>query len=178
MGKGSTDAQIAAIIESKANAVYDRMEKKLLKFCEQVCAQAVNFRLSTPNAHDFTGNLLGSIAVALYRKGRLIHAVYSADDVKAPTHTKMTHPHSYFFVVDYSGEKHTAYKATVKTDEGYGPNDAESFVVYYEPNPNAIFEIVCAYTTEYATWVEMERQTTGYVNMVKFMEINTVKAVS
>lgn len=173
-----TSVQLEQIIRRQQEGVYDRMEKKLLKFCEQVCAQAVNFRLSAPNAHDFTGNLLGSIVVALYRRGKLVNAVYSADKVEAPIRNKMTSPRTYYFVVDYSGDEHKKYKARVKTDEGYGPNDAESFVVYYEPNPKSVFEVVCAYTTEYAEWVEKQRQTTGFLNTVNFVKMNVTKAVS
>ena len=163
-------------LEKQLESKYDEMEVKLRKFCDDICEKAVDFRLNEPNAHDFTGNLLNSIAVALYRKGKLVQATFSSSIVPAAIAPKMTFPKYYHWKPDYQGTERT-YEAEVETDGGYGKYDAQSFVVYYEPNKKAIFEIVCAYTTEYAQFVEMQRNTTGFLNTVQFIEINTPKVI-
>lgn len=163
-------------IEKQLEKVYDRKEKELKKYCDVLCERAIDFRLAEPEAHDFTGNLLNSIAVVLYRRGKLVQATLSSSMVPGEIARKMTAGKFYHFKPDYSGVERT-YQPEVKTDEGYGKYDAQSFVLYYEANPNAIFEIVCAYTVEYAKFVEMQRHTTGYLNEVSFIKINTANVI-
>lgn len=164
-------------IEAKAEEVYDRKEVELKKFCDDICESAVNFRLDNQRAHDFTGNLLNSIAVALYRRGKLVQATFSSSIVPGAIAPKMTAPKTYHWNPDYQGDERS-YQADVKTDEGYGKYDAQSFVVYYKADKKAIFEIVCAYTVEYANWVETQRQTTGFLQTVEFVKINAPKVIT
>lgn len=174
---GQSNADILRLgIERQMEAKYDEMELKLKKHCDDICERAVDFRLSEPNAHDFTGNLLNSIVVALYRRGKLAQATFSASMVPGEIAPKMTTGKFYHWKPDYQGDERS-FQADVKTDEGYGKYDAQSFVVYYKADPKLVFEIVCAYTTEYATWVEQQRNTTGFLNTVQFMEISTPKVI-
>lgn len=163
-------------IERRLEEKYDEMEVKLKKHCDDICESAVNFRLDEPNAHEFTGNLLNSIAVALYRRGKLVQATFSSSMVPGAIAPKMTTDKFYHWKPDWQGDERT-FRADVKTDEGYGKYDAQSFVVYYNPDKKAVFEIVCAYTTEYAKWVEQQRNTTGFLNTVQYIEINTPKVI-
>ena len=175
MGKSNGDI-LKFAIEEQLERKYDDMEVELKKYCDTLCETAIDFRLSAPNAHNFTGNLLNSIVVALYRRGRLVQATFSAGLVQEAIAPQMTIGKFYHWRPDYEGEERT-YRPEIKTIEGYGKFDARSFVAYYKPNKDAIFEIVCAYTTEYAQWVEMQSATTGYLNMVQFIEINTPKVI-
>ncbi len=163
-------------IEKQLEKIYDRKEADLKIFCDELCERAIDFRLSEPEGHDFTGNLLNSIAVALYRRGKLVQATFSSSMVPGEIGKKMTTGKFYHWKPDYTGVERT-YQPEVQTDEGYGKYDAQSFVVYYQPNPKAIFEIVCAYTVEYASFVEMQRHTTGYLSEVEFIKVNAPKVV-
>ena len=163
-------------IAKQLEAKYDEMESNLKKHCDEICERAVDFRLSEPNAHDFTGNLLNSIVVALYRRGKLVQASFSSSIVPSEIGPKMTGGKFYHWKPDYQGVERS-FQPDIKTNEGYGKYDAQSFVVYYEANPKLLFEIVCAYTTEYATWVEQQRNTTGFLNTVQFIQISTPKLI-
>ena len=163
-------------LERQMESKYDEMESRFKKHCDDICEQAVDFRLDNPNAHDFTGNLLNSIVVALYRRGKLVQATFSSSMVPGEIAPKMTKGKFYHWKPDYQGDERT-FLPDVQTDEGYGKYDAQSFVVYYKPDPKAVFEIVCAYTAEYATWVEQQRNTTGFLNTVQFIQISTPKVI-
>lgn len=163
-------------LERQMESKYDEMESRLKKHCDDICERAVDFRLDEKGAHDFTGNLLNSIVVALYRRGKLVQATFSSSMVPGEIAPKMTMGKFYHWKPDYQGVERT-YTPEVKTNEGYGKYDAQSFVTYYQANPKLIFEIVCAYTTEYATWVEQQRNTTGFLNTVQFIQISTPKLI-
>ena len=143
----------------------DETEKQCRSFCSELCRFAVWFRLREPNAHDFTGNLLNSIVVALYRNKKPIYASYANDIMPKAIAVKMTESHGrYYFKRDYSSEDHTVYIPEVETNESLGLNDAMRVVQSYKPVGNNMFDILVAYSTEYAEFVEDERATTGFLN--------------
>jgi len=140
--------------------IFDEVEIRCRKFCAELCQSAITYRKSNPRAHNFTGNLLNSIVVCLYRLGSPIYACYAADRTTKAIQVKMTHPKSYFFKGDYDG-KSSRYHPTVVTDEGWGEDDARQFFQSYRPEGKNLFDIVVAYPTEYGEWVEMKRSSTG-----------------
>lgn len=143
-----------------------RME--LNKWCWEILEAAVQAREKDPNAHDFTGNLLNSIVVCLYEDGRPYAPYFASDIGVIPAKTrKMSFPKRYHFNSDYSGESRN-YVPEVKTNEGWGRSDAERFFATYRCDVRNHFNIVVAYTTEYADWVEMQRGTTGILNTQKY----------
>lgn len=154
--------------------ILDEVEKRCYDYCEELCRSAVSYRKSEPEKHDFTGNLLNSIAVCLYRDGNPKEAWYSQDIVFEATQAKMTAPRKYRFFNDYSGAK-SRYNPDVKTDEGYGANDALNFFMSYRPAGRRAFDIVVAYTTEYADWVEQERGTTGIMRTYDFADRTAIQ---
>lgn len=162
---------IRIALERKAEDIYDRKEAELKLFCDELCEKAMEFRITNPEAHNFTGNLLNSIAVVLYRRGKFVQATLSSEYVQEAIAPKMTHPYIYHWSPDYEGAR-SDYEPTFYTNKGYGEYDAKSFVAKYKPKKKPIFEIVCAYTVEYARFVEMQRQTTGYLNLVQFVQIS------
>ena len=157
----------------------DVIERKLDKYCKNLLNEAVQFRFSAPGAHNFTGNLVGSIVAGLFRDGNLIVYYISGEgnNVDRVRKKKMTYPKRYFFKEDYDTVPHTVYKPEVVTDSGFGRDDAKRFIESYMPSKNSLFEVVVAYTTEYASFVETERHTTGYLNTVNFIKMTAVKAV-
>lgn len=117
-----------------------------------------------PLAHDFTGNLLNSIVVCLYRERKPILAWYAYESIDNAIAPKMTAPKRYWFESDYQNTEsayHYKSPAEVETDMGFGENDAKRFFMGYKPKGKNMFDIIVAYTTEYAEWVEMHRHTTG-----------------
>ena len=48
-----------------------------------------------------------------------------------------------------------------------GIEDAYEFISTFKPDTSG-FVIVVAYTTDYATWVEQQRQTTGFINTLQY----------
>ncbi len=145
--------------------ILDEVDKTAAFLCERLIANAVLNRQNAPGAHDFTGNLLNSIVTGYYLDGEL-RAFFRAESagVRPSRYYKMRASHgTYFFKYDYRGRK-SYYKPTIETDGGKGVEDAEMFIMTYTPRIRNGFEIVVAYTTEYATWVENERRTTGFMN--------------
>lgn len=170
-------------LENFARARYDELEERLMKHCDEIMEQAITFRLKNPNAHDFTGNLLNSIVVALYRSGRLVYyTVPSQLGVKPPFDWKMTAPKKYYFSetksrlgLDWSNTKPSSYYAPAKVTNGKtGVQDAQDFIHSFKPDRRVIFQIVVAYTADYAEWVET---TTGYMRTVQWIQLNTGKAI-
>ena len=153
--------------------IEDMTEQELQKYCWSILQAAIKARESNPNAHDFTGNLLNSIVVCLYRRRKPVIAYFSSSLVGEAIRPKMrvltTKEKRYGFNPDYSG-KHSVYKPTVNTNGGWGRDDAEEFFETYVPKGNNMFDIVVAYTVEYANWVEIQRQTTGILQTQKFAE--------
>lgn len=161
-------------------------EKQCRSFCAELCRFAVLFRLREPNAHDFTGNLISSIVVALYRNKKPIYVSYANDIMPKAIQVEMTKSHGrYIFRRDYDGEEHTAYVPEVETDESLGLDDAMRVVRSYKPVGKNMFDILVAYSTEYAEFVENERATTGFLNTydhakyagIKFLGLPTLSMI-
>lgn len=141
--------------------IFDTVENRCRKFCTELCAEAIRARLTAPGAHNFTGNLLNSIVVCLYREKQPVSACYAAKFVPEAIQVKMTRRRrSYTFKSDYDGAK-SRYLPTVQTNGGWGVDDARNFFQNYIPGGNNLFDIVVAYPVEYANWIEMKRATTG-----------------
>ena len=138
-------------------------------FCDFLCEQAIKHRETAPGKHDFTGNLLNSIVVCLYKKNKPVYASYAAERVAKAIQVKMTAPKKYSFKSDYEGAQ-SYYNPTIKTDEGWGERDAAAFFRSYNPHNNSLFTIVVAYPVEYADWVEAMRATAGILNV--YVEAN------
>lgn len=158
---------IKVIIQRQLQEKYDEIEQKLRSMCRHFIEKAVAFRLSNPNAHNFTGNLLNSIVAGIWRNGKYLGAY--TPNVKTELYGKMTAPGSYYFTVDYEGVA-SRYKPAVMTDRGYGDYDAREFIMNYQPDPKALFEIVIAYTVEYASFVEMQNHTVGFLELEQYVK--------
>ncbi len=164
----ATKAQILKAIGDYREKIIAEVEKRCRDYCEDLCWSAINSRKSAPDAHDFTGNLLGSIVVGLYKEREPVVAYYSAEqNIAKAIQVKMSanakYKKKYTFNPDYTGVP-SVFKADVRTDKGWGEDDARQFFQWYRPQGKNLFDIVVAYTTEYADWVEMERETTGILN--------------
>lgn len=159
----ATNSQIVhfAIADYKT-AIYNEIEKRCRKFCTDLCQEAIKARRNTEGAHNFTGNLLNSIVVCLYKNREPINAYYAAQYVPKAIQVKMRARtrKSYRFNPDYDGEK-SHYLPTVQTNGGWGEDDARNFFQNYRPQSTNLFDIVVAYPVEYGNWVEMRRGTTG-----------------
>lgn len=142
--------------------ILDEVEIRCRKFCTDLCQEAIRERKNAKGAHNFTGNLLNSIVVCLYREGEPINAYYAAQYVPKAIQVKMRarKRKSYRFNPDYDGDK-SHYLPTVQTNGGWGEDDARNFFWQYTPKGNNLFDIVVAYPVEYGDWVEMKRGTTG-----------------
>ena len=136
-----------AVEDYKNRVIIPTMEAELKKWCSHILDAAITARQRNPRAHNFTGNLLNSIVVCVYKNGRPIIAYFSSDIV----------PES-------------AYLPTVETNGGWGRDDAQEFFESYKPKGNNLFDIVVAYTVEYANWVQMERGTAGILNTYAYAE--------
>ena len=149
--------------------IFDTVEHRCRKFCANLCIEAISARKSAPGAHDFTGNLITSIVVCLYRDGVARDAWYSAQYERKAIRIKMRQrpvKKRYYFPVDYSGEAKTTYTPPADSPQvsgRYGVDDAKAFFQNYKPSGNNLFDIVIAYPVEYAEWIEMHRATTGIV---------------
>lgn len=145
--------------------ILDTTEKELSAYCWRLLDSAIKNREQNDAAHDFTGNLLNSIVICLYREGSPAIAYYASSLVPEAISPKMKQRkrRRYFFRPDYSGEN-SAYLPTIQTNGGWGRDDAEEFFESYNPRGRNMFDIVVAYTVEYAKWVEVQRQTTGIIN--------------
>ena len=148
-----------------------RIEKGCRLYCSNILESALKARLRNPNAHNFTGNLLNSIVVCLYKKGKPLTAYYAAGKVDEPICAKMSFrgKYTYRFNPDYDGAR-SRYIPTVKTDGGWGQEDARRFFADYKPQGENLFDIVVAYPVEYAEWVDMQRQTTGFMQTFQYAE--------
>ena len=141
----------------------DELEKRCRDFCAELCKAAVKFRQEGPG-HNYTGNLINSIVVVLYRQGKPIHASYANDIIPEAIQFKMTASHKkYVFKRDYDGEEHTVYLPELETNELLGLDDAMYVAQNYKPAGRNMFDILVAYSTEYAEFVESQRQATGII---------------
>lgn len=151
--------------------ILDEVEIHCRKFCTDLCQEAINARQNTEGAHNFTGNLLNSIVVCLYREREPINAYYAAQYVPKAIHVKMRERKrkSYRFNPDYDGDK-SHYLPTVQTNGGWGEDDARNFFQNYTPKGKNLFDIVIAYPVEYANWIEIKRGTTGIMRAYSWSE--------
>ena len=158
-------------IEQHWKNILDNVEKKCRTYCSNLCLEAVKQRQQMPGSHNFTGNLLNSIVVCLYRDNKPVAAYYAAQYAAEAIQVKMRMRKSrrYFFNPDYEGEK-SAYLPTIQTNGGWGVDDARKFFQEYRPGSGNVFDIVVVYPVEYATWIEYKRGTTGIVNTRQYAE--------
>ena len=163
---------IAKAVENYKNQVIiPTMEAELKKWCSQILDAAIKARMRNPKAHNFTGNLIDSIVICLYRKKKPVMAWYAHDRVPEAIMPKMRKRlrKRVFFKRDYDGEE-SAYLPTIETNGGWGYEDAQEFFESYTPKGNYLFDIVVAYPVEYANWVQMQRASTGILNTWQFAE--------
>jgi len=163
---GTNSAIINSAVRDYKLYIQDKTEETLREWCDDLVTTAVRERLKEPKAHNFTGNLLNSIVAGLYRGGTCVYAVYAAGNIPMAIRPKMSGPRKRSYVFrpnDYDGAKASKYRPEVPTDKGYGADDAERFLMSYKPKFRCMFEIVVAYTVEYAEWVEQKRSTTGVI---------------
>ncbi len=163
---------IAKAVENYKNQVIiPTMEAELKKWCSQILDAAILARQRNPKAHNFTGNLLNSIVVCLYKNREPVMAWFAHDRVPEAIMPKMKKRQRkrIFFNRDYDGEE-SAYLPTVDTNGGWGYEDAQAFFETYTPKGNHLFDIVVAYPVEYADWVQIQRATTGILNTYQFAE--------
>lgn len=160
-----------AVENYKNQVIIPTMEAELKKWCSHILDAAIMARQRNPKAHNFTGNLLNSIVVCLYKNRQPVMAWYAHDRVPEAIMPKMRKRlrKRIFFKRDYDGEE-SAYLPTVETNGGWGYEDAQEFFETYTPKGNYLFDIVVAYPVEYGEWVQMQRATTGILNVWSFAE--------
>lgn len=195
----NNEAIMRAAMKEFRKEQYDILEEKLVKFCGLILQKAIDARLentssSSERGHNFTGNLINSIVVGLFREGRLVMFVLPGDEqgIDRPIMKKMSYPFKYYFSEKYKksrgGRKSLGldwdqtqpssfYSPELKTNLLWGFTDAKRFIHSYKPSKKAVFQIVVGYTTEYASFVEEKRHTTGYMKMVEWVNMNTEHAV-
>lgn len=143
--------------------ILDTAEGELRQWCWKMLESAIRYRESNPEAWNYTGNLLNSIVVCLYREKSPVIAYFSSSLVPEAIQPKMSGPRrrAYVFRPDYEGVYGSRYRPEVPTNRGWGKDDAENFFESYIPTGRNLFDIVVAYTVEYANWVQQARGTTG-----------------
>lgn len=146
--------------------------KELKLICQNLLISAIHYRLRLSHSgggHDFTGNLINSIVVVLYQDGEIadVWAAGEHGQIKKPICRKMTaRKKAYYYSNDYSNTQ-SKYRAEIETNRGVADEDIEQFLNSNAPSVQKGFCVTVAYTVEYAEWVEIERQTTGYVQTKK-----------
>ena len=171
------------MLATDARKITHQIREELMKKIEvnvyqlgyDLLRRAISFRWNHPDAHNITGNLLNSIIVGLYREGKPLYAYYSGNAVHRAKYKKMSYrtKRPYHFYVDYQGDE-AWYLPEVFTNKGWGFDDALNFFAKWKPKNKKGFEIVVAYTTEYANFVENERSTTGILETRRFVENTAV----
>ena len=163
---------------------------KLDKWCVEILRKAVFERLNPVDGHNFTGNLINSICVVLYRKSTGTKTTYFAYDkagLKLPIRREISglnarkrqRKNRIWFRPDWSGET-SALRGSglIPTDQSWGQNDAAKFAMNWLPrNGECDFVICVAYTAEYASFVEHERNTTGILQTELFVEKTAIEWV-
>lgn len=141
-------------------------------FARDLVTQAIIERQSAPGSHNFTGNLLNSIVVCVYKNGAPEVAYYPSEyGVAKAIRFKMSGPKVYHFKHDYDGDE-SSYEAMTKTNQGWGEDDARNFFREYNPGNKSRYCIVVAYTTEYASFVDSYRHTTGFTGTYSYAKHN------
>lgn len=159
---------IRAAFKKWEKEIEEVAQKEIENFAQNLIYEAIKQRQQNPEKHDFTGNLLNSIVAAVYYKKDLKKAFFSGETgIRQPRYYEMTASHGrYHFKIDYEG-KESNYVPDIETLRRRGIEDAYEFISTYRPDTSG-FVIVVAYTTDYASWVEQERQTTGFVNTSQY----------
>ena len=145
--------------------------KQLNLICQNILIKAIQSRLSQQNGHDYTGNLINSIVVVLYDEGEISNVLTAGKDgqIKRPISGKMyARKKPFRFNPDWSGRSGSHFIADIPTDKGVADADIEKFLMSNKPVFTKGWCITVAYTVEYAEWVEIQRQTTGYLESQKF----------
>lgn len=142
--------------------IFDEVENRCRKFCTDLCQEAIKARQNNEAAHNYTGNLINSIVVCLYRDREPINAYYAAQYVPKAIQVKMRlrKRKHYRFNPDYDGSN-SHYLPEVQTNGGWGEDDARNFFQNYVPQGRNLFDIVVAYPVEYGKLVEAKRASTG-----------------
>jgi hypothetical protein len=154
--------------------IFDEVGKHCRQFCIELCQEAIRSRQNAPGAHDFTGNLITSIVVCLYKNSVAQDAWYASMYLKKAIRIKMRQrpvKKRYYFKEDYSGEENTSYTPPADSPQvsgRYGVDDAKNFFHSFRPDGNHLYDIVVAYPVEYADWVESHRATTGILGTYDF----------
>ena len=162
--------------------ILNKATETLSQWCRDILDDAIKYRESNPMAHNFTGNLLNSIVACLYRERKPVVAYFSSSMVTAALYPKMSARSSrrYVFNPDYDGKSNSKYLPTIKTNRGWGKDDAEKFFNRYKPRGANLFDIVVAYTVEYADFIEQQRGTSGILQTysdAKHMGMTLLKVV-
>jgi hypothetical protein len=152
------------------------------KWCVEILRKAVFERLHPMGGHNFTGNLINSICVLLYRKSTGTVTTYFAFDkagLKLPIRRELSglnarrrqRKNRISFHPDWSGEdSRLRGSELIPTDQSWGQQDAVQFSKTWIPyNADSDFVICVAYTAEYASFVEHERNTTGILQTEQFV---------
>lgn len=178
---GSNEAILRKGLEDFVEQKFDKIQFYLTGVCEEAIKTAVDARLNDPRARNFTGNLINSIACALYRDGQLVHASYSKDEVADPIRRKLTTKVYNFdpawdgYPVVNAGPSPKSPGLDIPTGTTKGPQDALNFVRNFKPSHKAKIQLVFAYTTEYAAFVEAIRGTTGFLWATEFIMLEAQK---
>lgn len=152
--------------------ILDDVDTRVGIFARAIITQAIIERQTAPGKHNFTGNLLNSIVVCVYKDGSPMIAYYPSQYGTAKAiRFKMTSPRHYHFKKDYDGDEST-YDPQIGTNQGWGEDDAREFFGEYNPGSKAKFYIVIAYPTEYASFVEAYRHTTGFAGTYAWAKHN------
>lgn len=149
------------------------LRQRTLAFAKTFLSVAFSNRVNG-EGHNFTGNLINSILVAVYEDGNPIKAFFASKEfnLRPAIQGKMTttqrgRTKKYVFMPDYEGSMST-FNADVKTNKGKGIDDAIKFVNTYKPSGRDMFHIVVAIPVEYADYIT----TTGFDETVAFAEMN------
>lgn len=139
-------------IQQIKDIVTECTEKEMDKFCLYLLQQAILGR-KTGGGHNVTGNLINSLVVLLYKKGRFVSGYFAHEDLKKPPlRVKMTAGKKYYIKPTWDGGSF-AGKVGVDTNEGWGMDDAIDFASSYKSNPSNLFEVVVACPVEYAGFI-------------------------
>ena len=173
--------------------IYDRLDK----WCEEILRKAIFDRLMPEGSegHNFTGNLINSICVVLYRKSKSQKTTYFADrtGLKPAIRRELSAlnsrgrkrsyrlrfaPGSKLGDRDWSGRmSFLKPENLIPTDESYGIQDAHQFASLWYPTMSSDFVICVAYTSEYANFVEQQRHTTGFLETMDFVDRTAIEWV-
>ena len=157
----ATDAR--KITHQMREEIMKKIEVNVYQLGYDLLRRAISLRVNHPDAHNITGNLLNSIVVCIYRDNQPRIAYFTEDfNIKKAVMKKMSERKrkKYNIYPDYEGG-HSTYKPEVRTNKGWGIDDARKFAHSYRPNSGSAFDIVVCYPVEYATFVDNERQSTG-----------------